>query len=380
MRFLKYLGYILFIIINILLIEWILNLFDPEQVMVKSYDSKKLFTMYPNRSGIVISEEYKVQVNLNETGYRQELSSEFKYPSIALGDSFTEGWGVNENENYIEVANQYLDSDHKIRNLGIHGASPVFYLLQLPQLLKEFKPKILIIQLFDNDIDDNEKLIRFMNEKNEYFYPKPDYSVRILGETLSNSIKESVIYRLVKRIYLAVKGVSVPILYYKLGKVPNTTQLSHGESLEKYGNLESLGEEISTKYNGQFGFYKTPNESPWEERLMLHRKYLGRILEIAKDENVELRILYIPAKEFFAHNGILGNSKNTNYPTEAKKNSHLQYILQFCRENNLVCYNTAELFYSKKPEDLYFPYDAHWNASGHHAFGEILGRSLNLAK
>jgi hypothetical protein len=380
MRILKYFGYVLFLIINIFIIELILRAFDPEQVMVKSFDSQKLFTMYPKRSGIVISEEYKVQVDLNETGYRQELNSEYKYPILALGDSFTEGWGVNGNENYIEVANRQLDSNHKIRNLGIHGASPVFYLLQLPILLEEYKPKTIILQLFDNDIDDNEKLIQFMVEKDGSFYPKPDKSVVILGENLSNSIKESSLYRLIKKIVLVVKGIPSPILYYKIDKVPAINQLSHQESLDKYGRLEALGDAIDTRYNGQFGFYNSSKKFPWEERFILHRKYLDKIMEICKKENVELRILYIPAKEFFAQDGILGKTPITNYSIEAKMNPHLQEILQFCEANKLICYNTGELFYSKTPENLYFPYDAHWNSQGHQEFGEILGRAFKNRK
>jgi len=51
----------------------ILSFFDPEQVMVKSYDEDYLFIMYPNKEGEVVSEEYKTNVLTNDFGFRQKL-------------------------------------------------------------------------------------------------------------------------------------------------------------------------------------------------------------------------------------------------------------------------------------------------------------------
>lgn len=376
--FKKFLFYILFIIGNIFLANTILSFFDPEQVMVKSYDPKYLFIMYPNQKGRVVSEEYDTLVSTNQYGFRQELKSDAEYKYLLLGDSFAEGWGVNENQSFASIANSNLSKNNQIRNLGIHGASTAFYALQLQNYINEFKPKTVLIQLFDNDLDDNDKLIRFMNmdETGIVISPKPDKMVQIFSSHISNFIKESTIYRLGKRIQGAILHQPNTILYYKPEKAPTIKQLSHNEAIAKFGGIQPLGDKISTKYGGQFEFYSDKNKILWEKRLANHLLYLNQILEICKRNKVELRLIYIPAKEFFAKDGITGAIANSNFESKMQANPHGKLLLNFCKINNILCYNTAESFFNQKPEDLYFPYDAHWNTKGHELFGKILSNSI----
>ncbi|WCL49595.1 SGNH/GDSL hydrolase family protein [Leptospira sp. GIMC2001] len=344
--------------------------------MVKSYDNERLFSMYPNKTGAVVSEEYRISVKTNDYGYRQILDSDDEYPIAVLGDSFTEGWGVAESESFVTIANEGLNQQFKIRNLGIHGASPVFYLLQLPYVIENFSPKVIVLQLFDNDLDDNEKLARFMKFEDDFVKPKPDMSVILLGSSISNWIKESSLYRLVKKINFAIRKQPNPILYYKPGKEPHVDLITHEQSLIKYGKLAPIGNEISTKYSGQFEFYSEKNKELWQERLTKNGSYLNQILSLCKVNGIELRLLYVPAKEFYANTGILGDAKKRNYDDFAIRNPHLQQIDNFCKINKIVCYNTAKLLFDKDPESLYFPYDAHWNQAGHKMVGDILAKTI----
>ena len=54
----KKLFLIVFILINLAIFEGILSAFDPERILVKGFDKELLFRMYPNKSGMVVSEEY----------------------------------------------------------------------------------------------------------------------------------------------------------------------------------------------------------------------------------------------------------------------------------------------------------------------------------
>lgn len=377
----KQLKNILFIsvivVLSVFLIEGVLSIADPESVMVKSFDGDLLFSMYPNKSGMVVSKEYSVRVDTNKYGFRQKIYPNEKYATIILGDSFTEGWGVREDEIYVQRLNQKLPIQSKLLNLGLHGSSPVLYALQLPFYLKTYLPQNVIIQLFDNDLDDNQKLKRFIqfNSKGIPMYPKQDILVRTLGENINNFIKETSTYRLFKRMYKLAKNEPYPILYYKIGRSPKLEVLSHSESIRKYGGLQPLGKEINQKYNNQFGFYQDYESPFWQKLLMNNQNYLEYIVYTCKRYNVKVSFLYIPAKEFFAKGGITGNltdtleDKNTNNP-------HYQQILKICQKEDLECFYVNDLFYNQDPESLYFPHDAHLNPKGHLVLSKLLFKNL----
>jgi len=370
----KKLFLILFILINLAIFEGILSLFDPERILVKGFDKELLFRMYPKESGMVVSEEYSVLVNTNEYGFRQNVSSSEKYSTLVIGDSFTEGWGVEEKEIYTEIFNQ-KSKNEKLMNLGLHGSSPILFALQIKYYSEQFKPKRVIVQLFDNDLDDNDKIQVFtkLNEDGTVSSPKPRFAATILGESLYNSFKELTLYRLTTKIYKFLQKQSSPILYYKVGREPSITILSHKDSIGKFGGLKSLGNEINTKYGNQFGFYKDSNEELWKNRFKKNEIYLNQILQICKDKKIELSFLYIPAKEYFAKGGITGTINEHTSEAHKESNPHFLQIEKVCNENALKCYYANEYFFDKDPESLYFPYDAHLNAQGHKVLAEMIG-------
>jgi hypothetical protein len=370
----KKLFIVLFILINLLIFEGILSLFDPERILVKGFDKKMLFRMYPNKSGMVVSEEYSVLVETNANGFRQSLDDKQVYKTLVIGDSFTEGWGVEEKEIYTEIYNQN-PKKNKLMNLGLHGSSPILFALQIKYYIDTFKPERVIIQLFDNDLDDNDKIEVFteLNKDGTVQSPKSRLAATILGEGLYNFFKERTLYRLTTKVFKFFQKQPSPILYYKVGREPSITVLSHKDSIGKFGGLKSLGSEINSKYGNQFGFYKDANDELWKNRLRKNEIYLNQILQICKEKNVEISFLYIPAKEYFAQGGITGNIKNHTSEAHKQANPHFLQIEKVCKDNALKCYFANEYFFDKDPERLYFPYDAHLNAEGHKIIAEMIG-------
>lgn len=365
----KILYYLLFILINLVIIEMVLSYFDAEKVMVKSYDDKLLFSMYPNRSGIVVSDEYTVRVDTNRFGFRQMLTKNQKYNNFILGDSFTEGWGIPEKDIYVQRLNQSLPAEKRFLNLGIHGSSPLLFALQFPHFINQFQPKHVIIQLFDNDLDDNEKLQRFIIEEEGRVKPKTRLMAVIFGQAIYNTIKESTIYRLMQRIYKAVRKIPAPILYYKPGKEPKIQPLTHKQALKIYGNLKPLGKDIEKKYNNQFGFYKQ-QDGHWLKLIQKQKELLQKIAKTAQENNIHLQYLYLPAKEFFARGGIIGNIDMITADAYQQKNPHYQIIADVCQQFRLDCLYASDFFFDKNPQSLYFPHDAHLNSKGHKILAE----------
>ena len=373
--FKKLVLYFVLILFYISIAEFILRLFDPEVVFVKSFDDDLLFSMYPNKSGYVVSDEYKVLVETNNFGGRQKLTSD-NYPVLLVGDSFSEGWGVEENEVFTEIANKELPKDKKIRNMGVHGSSPSLMYIHLKEYVKKFRPEVVYIQLFDNDLDDIDKFEIFLEEKDGIRIPKKPLLAKIFSTPLYNFVKESTTIRLIKRSLKFAKGGTEPILYYKENRVPDVKLLNHQESLQKYGRLTPLSESIQTKYNGQFEFYASAETQIWKDRLEKEIYYLDLIFDLLTENNIKMGIIYIPAKEFFAKGGILGDIKSHEIKAYEQKNPHLKNIQSFCEMKFIDCLMTSRLLWNVNPENLYFPYDAHWNGEGHKVFGKIFVQHL----
>ncbi|TGN20405.1 SGNH/GDSL hydrolase family protein [Leptospira idonii] len=356
--------------------ELVLRLFDPEVVLVKTFDDHLLFSLYPEKKGNVVSEEYKVSVETNAEGGRQTLDPSNEYPILLLGDSFTEGWGVDEKEVFSSIANLSLPANRRIRNMGVHGSCPALFQIHLREFVSKYNPKEVWIQIFDNDLDDNEKLEMFMTFQEGVPSPLKPTLAKFTGTTIYNFLKESSLFRLAKRGWKTYQGIPEPILYYKEGREPKVTVLSHAQSLEKYGKLAPLGSEITKKYNGQFGFYEDPNSSVWVSRFQKQKDHLTKIYEFLNSKGIGLNLIYVPAKEFFAEGGILGKQTKRDLNLYQEANPHYQLLKEFCDSHKLGCLFTTELFWKENPENLYFPYDAHWNREGHALFGKKLGEIL----
>jgi acyl-CoA thioesterase-1 len=77
-----------------------------------------------------------------------------EYVAIILGDSLSAGYGVKIQESWPSILQNNLNSmgiNIKIVNAGISGDTTSGGLYRLPKLLKEHKPKLVILELGGND-------------------------------------------------------------------------------------------------------------------------------------------------------------------------------------------------------------------------------------
>lgn len=81
-----------------------------------------------------------------------------------LGDSFTEAIQVPYENSFVGVLER--NSGCTIKNYGTASYSPILYLLQWRRMVKEFKPSLVVVQLYSNDISDDKTYME-MAKKNE---------------------------------------------------------------------------------------------------------------------------------------------------------------------------------------------------------------------
>ncbi len=94
---------------------------------------------------------------------------------LILGDSFTEALQVPSEENFCgrlqRLLNDHPDKKHKkieVINAGVSGYSPLNYYLTFQRELTKFKPDLVLVQLFANDVfEDNTARAKSLLDEHE---------------------------------------------------------------------------------------------------------------------------------------------------------------------------------------------------------------------
>ncbi|MFA6142681.1 MAG: SGNH/GDSL hydrolase family protein [Candidatus Omnitrophota bacterium] len=155
--------------------EICLRLFSPEsqqeysvaptsnQYKFYQFDEKLGWSNTPFMNGVQRREEFEYPIRINEYGMRNKpvkIEPARDIFRIAfLGDSFTWGIGVSDEERFTDVIGK-LPMVESL-NFGVSGYSPVQYYLLLDQVIK-FKPNLVVlIFCLSNDFVDNVHYKRY---------------------------------------------------------------------------------------------------------------------------------------------------------------------------------------------------------------------------
>jgi hypothetical protein len=107
--------------------------------------------------------EFSVRVTTNALGFREPRLPAPKPPAtvriVAIGDSFTQGYGVNESEAYPQQLEALLGAwdptrRYEVINLGVPGACPPDYLYNLREVGLAYHPDVVLVGLMANDVGD----------------------------------------------------------------------------------------------------------------------------------------------------------------------------------------------------------------------------------
>ncbi len=371
----------------ILLSEFALSAVNPEAVLVRVDDPETVYSFYPERRGVIQTEEFRAEVETNQLGMRDcvtpadasgpgtEAADTGFEPVLFIGDSFTEGWGVSCSEIFPVLFREHYSGP--VHNGGIHGGSPPAYVLLAREHLRRTGAKKIIIQIFDNDLYDSRFFYQFLNTNEDQsliLSARPPSLGPIPGGWLTRKIRELSWYRLGKRVYKKMTGKPEPIKYYRPGRYPEIPILSQQESLEKHGFIKSLTDP-DNDYGGQFGFYRFRtlnelNKNPeWAESVRLFTASLNQLIKESSLQ-AEVYLLYIPAKEVFAEGGIIPNGADG-----LKMNPMAELLKEISASNGIKLLDAREALKSD-PNQYYFPRDAHLNSKGHRTVSDLIKKDF----
>ncbi len=137
----------------------------------------------PSISKTETREEYQHSIITNSEGLRDIEHSKTKKPGefriIALGDSFTEGAGVESIEStWVKILERSLNKRENsqittIINGGVAGSDPLYEFVLLKEKLIEYQPDLVLLNINLSDIDDV-----IINGGNERFNPDGTVTLR----------------------------------------------------------------------------------------------------------------------------------------------------------------------------------------------------------
>jgi hypothetical protein len=309
-----------------------------------------------------------VRISINENGFRGTKSFE-DAKIVALGDSFTFGWGVNEGGTWVELLGRSLGK--LIYNLGIHDSSPKQEFLLLEHLLEEKKLKLdhglLLWLIFEgNDLEDSYETFRQTSQP-----------------TVGDALEETLLSGIWK-IPRIIKKESV----FDNLRSGRATFARATDSKVKSSPYWIDGVRLATPLyrSAQFGYklflpsYIERAQSPREyvadhpNRASLHQTFQDMTL-LARKHDFRVVVLVAPTdarlyEHFFE-----------DFPTLSERPYFIDAVVDEAGLAGLELVNFGELLqpYAEK-ELLYFRDDDHWNERGHEVASEIISRYLSASR
>tara|TARA_Y100000992_G_C21254917_1_gene487984 strand:- start:634 stop:1737 length:1104 start_codon:yes stop_codon:yes gene_type:complete len=281
----------------------------------------------------------------NEYGFKSNCNFEKKnyFKFGFLGDSFTEGIGLNYEDTFVGIFENRLGST--VANMGVSSYSPKLHLAKINFFLnRDLKFEHIILFLDISDYYD-EAFYQFDSDKFSVIHSKKDQ----------------------RRIWLRENFPFTNFYMYVLKKMKKKTEIKSKNS-EKIIFGESAKRKTfwlnknlkTTKINGK-SIIKIHEETKY---------YVEQIYNILKEKNIKFSLAIYPWPQ-----NLITTQNNSFYRNEWKNfcKSRCEYFFDFFKEFEKILKNdTFNNIYKK----YYFWGDVHFNASGNKLIGEKLIKDL----
>jgi lysophospholipase L1-like esterase len=290
------------------------------------------FRLPSNFEGRGVVDEY---IKTNSQGLR-DVEHDWKkrdgtFRILALGDSFTFGWGVKLEESFIKQLERQLAREIALPvetiNAGVPGYGLNHYYIYLKHIGIKYQPDVVVLSYFADDLPYSLK-----EELKPYEEDFPE-RLQYKGGVLHHS-----------RFYNFITSAAAIV------RVRNhATQVDHMRNME-----------IRRAEWGRYDHPLIMNEGgKGAERIALLEEYLIRIKAIAADSHARLVMMFIPDISHLYH----PEYQNIN-----------RILKQLSGKHEIPFVDMTPIFESTKELSTYylFPKDAHTNTKGHEAMASAL--------
>lgn len=282
-------------------------------------DSKKTFVNEFGEKVLVVQNAY----GNRGMPYRRDMDNG-SYRVLAVGDSFTEGVQVSEQDLFTRQM-ELSDSGLEVTNVGVGGYGTIQEYLYIAEEGLRFNPNVLMLMFYENDLTDN--CLSYYPG----FGPRP-YAKLVNGkleiiETLDSSEYEKFILPVPFRMFLNDHSY----FYYFLNSRIYQPLLARRMKEMQQADLRKI--DTDKRFKVFFGV-------------------LDKLRTLLARRGVDLLVVLIPTADEVAK----GSSQSASA------------IAEFCRAESIDCVSLLEKFRRETAagKQLYFTEDIHWTKAGHH--------------
>jgi hypothetical protein len=247
---------------------------------------------------------------------------------IFIGDSFTEGLGLNYKKTFVGLINKALKEDYSVLNAGVTSYSPVIYWKKIDFLLNKIGLQFdeLIVYLDISDIHDEASNYKLNDTGITSIFKGSISSPTTLHSEL---IKENTI------VWVWLKSL------VKKDK-PKTSKKTIFVKKEKYTYKNSIN-----KHRSSWTFDERIYKEYGEKGLKKSAKYMGNLLKILRAHGIKMTVAIYPWPDQIYYDTL--NSKHVVFWGNWAKNNNVRFINHFkdffLSKNKIGAIKTIEKYY-----------------------------------
>ena len=332
-----------------------------EESAYRRADFRLHHSLIPGSRGRSMTGEWDVEYRINGLGLRDKEFSikkqEGTYRILVLGDSFTEGYGVQASERFTSVLQEALkgeDGDYEVINAGVASYSPLLEYLYLKEKGLALDPDMVILFYDFGDLRDDLEYenITVFDDAGLPLECAPLKRVRAFSD---NPVERFLVRH--SRFYLYVEN-RVNKQLYKLRK-PDAGRSPSGDDAANFDRFVAFKE----------------NNTDLIDRLWTRsRGYLDLIDGLLKDSGVTFVLAIYPiAVEIDGMEWSEGREEYGFVVGRVYPEPEIAGMVEkYAEEKGIKFINLYPYMAASGQKPLYFSFDGHFTPKGH----EVMGKGL----
>ena len=344
-------------------------------------DEDQMGLLFPPYSRALFqTNEFRFEANINGLGFRDREFDSRKlnqYRILAIGDSFTFGWGVDIEKAWPKVLEQNLHREGmlaEVANLGKPGAGPADYADTAEKAVPLLRPDLIVVGVLQGD----DLIQSRINSKEPSESPKEKqgWNARPATGAIIRQIVLNLMYpnlrllahSITKKARVNRQVIVAPEWKKQAGKI--VTQFNEAEK-QRYEKIDKRFKQafVSGELNPDLidSAVKYPNAflqiidvEKAEVKLLVHEmaRQFGRIRRVGEQYNARVIAVSVPADVYVTLTGLKRWRKLGVLVDEKMlvSESPDQAIRVACHESGLSCFSVTEHFRKRKDSHSFYEF------------------------
>jgi len=341
--------------------------FNPTKFLESISYSQVHYHYKPFDNVVHCNSEFNYTYHIDKNGFRNYKTGQKKKDILAIGDSFTFGFGVKDEEAFPALLNAY--------NAGMWGNPFNFQFEAFKRDTALTKPSIVLWGIYPAHI------ISMMPHEWSEICPG---DARYLSD---NSISNQIMRKLLEKFILPIWNSSAIAQFIMKHEAINKISIE-GDALlvrtDCYLTKEILIYDKNL-VNNTYTFDKNANKTLLKDRDDIYKKvkrYFTEAKRISDEENIKVYFLLFPSKLYLnlKDGGLVIHQKDAKIDADLSIKMMRKIIIEDgYKEENII--DLAKFFLREGNwREYYLPIDAHWNAKGQKFVADVIKSHLNHEK